>query len=288
MRLFWAAALMGLAVMSSLSAPASADGRAPAATRLASGPRGEPVVAVTLNGAGPFLFVLDTGSTHTSIAETLAASLGMVPVAKTTVTSSAGQTAALVFHIERLEVGPVAARQVLASGVAGPGLDRSGRIRGVLGQDVLADHRYTIDFAGRWIAWGLDALDAWPGSVSLPLSPQQARFIVELPQADTVLRLVPDSGSEGLVLYRRPDHRVPGLTGTSETVWLDTLSGRAPARRVSLRELRVGPLSLRDTPAVLVDLHADGASDADGLLPLHLFDRVTFDGRRRLLVLSHR
>jgi hypothetical protein len=43
---------------------------------------------------------------------------------------------------------------------------------------------------------------------------------------------------------------------------------------------------LRDVAAVVVGRHGSIARDTDGLLPLHLFERVTFDGPRRILILE--
>jgi hypothetical protein len=47
-------------------------------------------------------------------------------------------------------------------------------------------------------------------------------------------------------------------------------------------ELWVGETRLRDEPAILVDRRVDALGD--GLLPLHLFSRVTFNGPARYMV----
>ena len=65
------------------------------------------------------------------------------------------------------------------------------------------------------------------------------------------------------------------------------LGGTRTARRAVVRELRVGDARLLDVPAVIVHRDASGAA-VDGLLPLHLFARVTFDGPERRLFIEPR
>jgi hypothetical protein len=59
-----------------------------------------------------------------------------------------------------------------------------------------------------------------------------------------------------------------------------------PARQIVVRELRVGGKILRDVAGVAVDGRDRLPAEGDGLLPLHLFDRVTFDGPSRVLILG--
>ena len=54
-----------------------------------------------------------------------------------------------------------------------------------------------------------------------------------------------------------------------------------------LNVLRIGETRLTDVPVVIVD-RAASAQRADGLLPLHIFTRVTFNGPKRQLVIESR
>jgi hypothetical protein len=76
---------------------------------------GELILSVMLNGQGPFAFILDTGSSHSSISETLAAKLGAPAVAKSLVRSSTGLAVSAIVRIDRMEVGPSLNADVLAS-----------------------------------------------------------------------------------------------------------------------------------------------------------------------------
>ena len=59
------------------------------------------------------------------------------------------------------------------------------------------------------------------------------------------------------------------------------------ARRAVVRVFRLGSTVLMDVAAVIVGRDCD-ATPLDGLLPLHLFARVTFNGPERQLLIEAR
>ena len=250
------------------------------------GPHREPIIAVRVNGEGPFPFILDTGSTHTSIGAELARKLAAPVVAKTTVTSSLGQHVQPVVNLQRLEVGPQTALQVLATAVSQDTLGNKREVQGVLGQDVLGGLVYTLDFAGGRVEWNVDVRSTSSRVFTLNLRNERGRFLAELPQKDSTLWLVPDSGAETLVLYERPHAQLPSLTRTGGRALLSTVSDQRAVEAVHVNRLRVGDANLTDVPAVLVRHDDEDLSLGDGLLPLALFERVTFDGPGRLLIVS--
>jgi hypothetical protein len=63
------------------------------------------------------------------------------------------------------------------------------------------------------------------------------------------------------------------------------LSGGRRAVLSTLTELRIGALVLHDSPVVVLT-GCDDVPGADGLLPLSLFDRVTFLARDGVIVLG--
>jgi predicted aspartyl protease len=239
------------------------------------------VLAVTLNGRGSFRFLLDTGSTHTAVSAETATAIGAPVVARATMGSAAGSRDTLVVRIDSVQLGPMEATDLLASVVeiemAGDGID------GVIGQDALASVRYTIDYRQRRVVWWPDdALDA--RSTSLSLEPSHGRFLVTLDQRQSRLRLVPDSGADSMLLFD-PDVTLP-VTRLPASATLTTTSGATEVRLVKVRELSVGTLTLRDVPAVVADRDRSEPDEVDGLLPLHLFDRVTIDGPRQRMIVE--
>ena len=255
-------------------------------------PQGAIIVPVIVNGTGPAAFLVDTGSNGSVISEELAAASGARGVAKTTMVSAAGQKDVLVTRIEHLAIGEVTASGVLATlaspdafnlpDVAASGL----KVQGVIGQDVLATLRYTIDYGKRRIEWHDAGAPVPRRATAFELEPQDDRFVVALPQDGHVLRLVPDSGSETLVLFQGDGTSQPRVTRANESTGLTGLTGTRTARTAIVRALRVGSTTLMDVAAVIVGREC--GSPVDGLLPLHIFARVTFNGPERQLFIEDR
>jgi predicted aspartyl protease len=274
----WALGVWQVQVLPSAAAPSPAEW-----TPFTLGDQGGIVVPATLNGVGPFRLLLDTGATHSSISEDVARTLGAPLVATTTVTTTTGSEVQGVVRLDRFELGPLRIEGLQPSVAAMQAIDATGTVQGVIGQDVLATAAYTIEFDRRRITWGRDAAaPAGPTSV-FSLEFIEGRFVVELPQRDRALRLVPDTGSGTIVLFDSPGPAPVSTSGLDGVTGLATLTGRALVQQVRLRELRIGATTWRDVTAVLIQKPAGNRAGADGLLPLHGFRRVTFDGPRGLL-----
>jgi predicted aspartyl protease len=264
------------------SMPLAAVGEQAAITPFAGG-RDDIVLTVRLNGRGPFRMLLDTGSTHTAVSVRTVADIGAPVVAKTVTGSAAGSRNTLVVRIDSLQVGPIGVPELLASVVEFRGIVEGEEVDGVIGHDALASLRYTIDFRHRRIVW-------WPSETlvargsAFELQSSHGRFLVSLPQRQSLLRLVPDTGAESLLLFD-PDVRLP-VTQLPTPATLMTTSGTTEVRLARVRELHVGTLTLRDIPAVVAERDQSEPAEIDGLLPLHLFDRVTVDGPRRRMIVE--
>jgi predicted aspartyl protease len=253
-------------------------------TTFTLGAQGGVMVPVLVNGRGPFIMLLDTGATHSAVSEVVAATAGARAVAKSTVISPVGEIVRAIVSIDRLVVGPISADNVLPSVVPAGSFDAERKIHGLIGQDVLARLRYTLDFKRRVVEWHDEAPPR--RGIALHLTYEDGRFLVILPQRHNTLRLVPDSGAGGLVLFDAAGRASLNIVSTGETVELTTAHASRSARHVRLRELRVGDRTMRDVPAVTIERADPRPAEADGLLPLHLFERVTFDGPARLLILG--
>ena len=277
MRLFSIVVLVGLFCWRG-SLPATES------TPFLPGAQGGIIVPVTLNGAGPFSMLLDTGASHSAVSAELAQALQLQAVARTTVQTPVGSGERIVVRVDRMKVGAHEVR-VRPSVVPRHDLAKAGDVHGVVGQDVLAALRYTIDFTQRRIAWHDGDGPGRSGAVAvLPLEFTAGLPFVDLPQGSSTLRLVPDSGAGGLVLFEGAGRRLPASSPGHGTVRVDAFQGGGHARPIILDRFRVGASVLRGLPAVVVEQDATGAGD--GLLPLHLFDRVTFDGPGRRLILG--
>lgn len=248
------------------------------------GDQGGVIVPVVINDAGPFMVLLDTGATNTAITAPVAEAIRATPVATANVISPTHASWRTIVVIDSLALGPSTTDLVLASVVPERSFDRAGAIQGLIGQDVLARLRFTIDFRRRHVQWHAEKVPAH--GMPLRLSFVDGRFVVDLPQPGETLRLVPDSGAGVLVLFN-PERRGPAWARhTGRIVEVETAAGRGTAMEVVLSQLRIGARTLRDVRAVAIDRPAFHPADSDGLLPVHLFERVTFDGPGRMLFLG--
>jgi hypothetical protein len=249
---------------------------------------GAVVVPVRINDAGPFPFLIDTGSSHSAIADSLATSLRLPTVAKAEVLSASGQSMRPVAQLALTAVGAAVRGGLLASVLPSATLMNLGAgIQGVLGQDFLATFDYTLDYRRRELSWGPETATEAPVA-RLPLTPDAGRFLVSLPQGSGrgVIRLVPDTGSAALVIFdrvRKEPARTVELLRAKGQARMSGVSGERPVHRAVVRDLRVGDLVLHNEPAVIVNEGEGGGTQADGLLPRHGFARVSFHAREQCL-----
>jgi len=277
MRVFPIVLLFSLAVEAAVPQPAET-------TAFNIDSHGGIVVSATFNQAGPFRILVDTGASHSSISSEVAHAIGAPAIARSIVSSPGGDRESLIVRVDRLAVGPIVVA-VEPTVVPAADLKKAGGIDGVVGQDVLSGLRYTIDYRNRQIAWGQAASTRGENS-EVPLVFQDGLPVVELRQGATTLRLVADSGTSGLLIFESSGRSLPAMRHDGGLVRVDSFYGTRLARSVVIDEFRIGPSTFLDMPAVLLRPGDSPAFHTDGLLPLHIFGRVTFDGPGRRLILG--
>jgi hypothetical protein len=253
-------------------------------------------VSATVNGEGPFTFVIDTGAGSTAIADSVAHRLGLRPLPPVLVhgITEARMTPAVV--IDRLRINGLAFRNLSCPVFPRQQLGADG----LLGLDVLDRFRLRLDIVSRTASLTMPGMrltmggDAILGSrVRRRLRSARGRFgqmILSQVTADgqTVAAFI-DSGAQysignralaRAVAARKPDgglfaREVPvyGVTGQSLTADL-----------LSIDDLRLGPTRMGQTPMLFADLHCFrtlGLADQPALLIgadlLGRFREVTLD-----------
>ncbi len=256
------AVFLGLSVV-----PVAAD-RARPPVPLTIDEHGGVVVDVRVNDAGPFRFIVDTGSARSAVADGLARELRAPIVAKSEVVTSAGSEMHAVARLASVAIG--ARSEMHVKGILAPVLPAArllvlGQgVRGVLGQDFLSAFNYTLDYRLSHLRW--DPPLNCEGRGVVRMAAQEGRFVMAL-EAAGPLRLVPDSGADAVVLFGAQTGRRPGDGSVSD------LLGARPAQTTTVRLLRLGDVTVRNLDAYVVDRTEPGV---DGLMPLHRFASVSF------------
>ncbi len=247
---------------------------------------GAVVVPVNINGLGPFPFLLDTGSSHSVVSQSLVQQLALRVVAKTSVLTSTGREWRRVVTLDETMIGVERSEGILATVTPSAQLEVIARgIEGIIGQDFLFELNYTLDYRRKRFTWNDGRFDA--GGTRVPLIAQAGRYLVQVAGADQEppMLLVPDTGASGFVAYERNGRTRLTLKAVTGATAVHSLSGEQIVRTMMLRDLRLGDLTLKDQAVAVVARDPNDVVEGDGVLPLHLFASVSFNAREPCLVL---
>jgi hypothetical protein len=235
------------------------------------------VIPVMVNGAGPFRFLLDTGTTLTVIDPDLARQLQTPAIGDVAITT--------VLHIRQDKL--VQLRDVSLDGASVQGLgavvDKLVRqkilaagIRGVLGEEFLSKFDILIDFKQHWLRFG----DAPPAGERCRFetigqyhgSPTTNRLLISaelMGVSDNHLQLQLDTGAKFPELFPAShDSPFPHSWGGS----MATSNGANGTTIYSDVTIKIGTTTVRGLD--VVQSRDSVAFDAVGLLPASIFHRI--------------
>ncbi len=249
-------------------------------------------VPVTVDGQGPYAFVIDTGADRTVISRELAASLGLQPGDPVELNGTGGVDLTPTARIGELLVGARAMHEVSAPTLLASNLGAAG----LLGVDSLRNQRMVMDFSRNLMAvepsrrehFGMD-------EVVVRAHSRYGQMVLVDASVDGVpIAVILDSGAQNtignLALLR--------MVGGSRTdyaklpVQVVSVSGReTPARFATMPHVKVGGVKLNNVPVAFADLHTFSEFDLThepamllGMDVLRHFDRVVVDfGRKEVL-----
>jgi predicted aspartyl protease len=101
---------------------------------------------VTINGQGPYRFLVDTGATQTVVSEKLAVKLGLKKIATNIMhgVGGAGKLDSPIFRADSLKVGDVTVKNLPLGTLSNPILDQI--LDGIIGTPMLSEFVITIDY----------------------------------------------------------------------------------------------------------------------------------------------
>ena len=221
-------------------------------------------------------FVLDTGTSRTSISKALAIRLKLSGSTEPLQTLSGPiETQSVV--VPDIQIGAFLVDRVRVLTQDFKFLEDSlgESIGGILGLDVLRSHNFTIDYRKKRITFV-----AAETANSTQLESQGPLLTVNVKIGDQSLRFIVDSGAQGLIAFRNRIKEPSGILRSVQGTFISTVAGipRAKFFRtfVALGEDR------REQTVTIADVEPGPETDFDGLLGFVAmgFQRVSFDFER--------
>lgn len=245
---------------------------------LPAGAAGFLFTEVTINGAGPFRLLVDTGATSTKLSPDAARAAGLQPAYAVQLTALAGETLVPAAVARAIVHGHSAAGdfEIL---IAAPSAVRTvdAKADGVLGQSFLSRIPWMIDYRNRRLVMGESAILISRTMPELACRREaDARLILTLAIGPASFNVALDSGASHLILHCAPDCPRFETPGASRTIL--TNAEAAPATLGSIRDVIAALLALKRADAVLNE-SPPLAPSIHGVLPASWFKAVFADPR---------
>jgi hypothetical protein len=253
---------------------------------------------VTVNGTGPFRFLVDSGADRSVVGRRLSDTLGLLPQHCLRLHGTAGTTLVPAVRVRSLRVGNGALENLLLPALPDAAIGADG----VLGIDALAGQRLKLDFEARTItledARRREAITGEAGDIVVTARRQRGQLILAAASsAGTRMLAVIDTGAEVTVGNAALRARIVGRNGGGgEQITLIGVTGdQITADLVIVPELTIGGLGFRNVPIAFTDappFALFGLTETPAVLlgtdVLQAFRRVTLDFRRRKVRFSLR
>lgn len=250
-------------------------------------------VPVSIDGSGPFHFLVDTGAERTVLSEEVALTLGLASAGSAELHSVSG-----IGRVETVSVGSLAvsARPVL--NFTAPVLKkRNLGAEGILGIDTLQRHRIFLDFRAETMTVSPSAKTPDPrldddDTIVIKARNRLGRLIlVDASVGSNRVSIIIDTGAEysiGNALLRKrvlsKQPRALILPANIVSVTGDTV----PAEITRVNEMRIGGVTLTDMPIAFADLPIFRQLGLDrkpamllGMNTLRAFNQVSIDFANR-------
>jgi hypothetical protein len=292
--------LVGLLLVLPVEVFASSPGIAPGLSevpfRVAAG---HAIVSVTVNGAGPFDFILDNGCETSVVDPEIAQRLAMQVVGQATLVSVSREVAVSLVIAKEIKLGWMAASnlEVMVDPLRRP-KSITPTIHGILGEDFLQKFDFLLDNRERRLVFEqepgvlLSIMEGRHLDLQRQSSPEgrpaYRQLVVhgrslELGGRDLAMQL--DSGTDMAILFSRVSgtlflHQHAGMTSVIED------GRRQGAQLVRVPNFRVGNVSLTDMPLAIMDDRPDAPAGIDGALPTWLFHCIYFSHSGGFLILN--
>ncbi|MEI6440246.1 MAG: retroviral-like aspartic protease family protein [Alphaproteobacteria bacterium] len=213
------------------------------------------VAPVTINGQGPFDFLVDTGANRSCISKDLAEALSLPAGPEISIRTMVGSHPHPTARVDRLEIAGKSQRRINIPVLPMPMQDS----RGVLGVDWLKSRRLVLDFKGKSLEISPPKHEvSTPNRVVVPARRRSGQLtMVDADMSGTPISAMIDSGSQvsiGNAALRHLLSRADAGRIQVEKVELTSLVGeKFPGEMGYLPFLRLGGLTLGNVPVVFAE-----------------------------------
>jgi hypothetical protein len=259
---------------------------------------GEEVVQVSINGTGPYDFILDTGSNVTIMRSQLIRKLNLSSGAPMTIVTATGETRGQRVIIESVAVAGLAVEHLEINA-----LDRvrvlNGRVQGILGENFLKNFDILIDNERQTLF--IDRTSILEGTVagerlsfsrfgSFDYKPTPDRIVIKLKVPSFMgkpLLFLVDSGTNTAALYPPPGGQALRALQSSQHVNMSDLNERRDCQ-IQKTTLEMGGGTFRGLELVACEGLTRNKMDTDGLLPTRVFHRFFISHRGGYVIANPR
>ena len=259
------------------------------------------VLPLFVNHAGPYDFLLDTGTDTTIVGPSVASELHLTTRGSVVVSGAGFHQPASYAQLALLEAGShaVANQEVLVYGLMNLRFV-DGHIRGILGEDFLEHFDMLIDNGHKLLC--LDDSGAMRSEIKGPhvelVAVSQTQDAERLTGALIVraclsdgtvpVRLKLDSGTNAPFLYNTSGHMTPISVGGGSVVGSGADGDAKVFSALPPQDVKIGRIGLRRVTfmALAHPLKDSARKDFDGLLSIDLFRRVFINHREHYVVLE--
>jgi len=233
------------------------------------------IVKATIGRIKNVNMILDTGTSPSAITQDLADRLKLWGKTESLQTLNGTiQTQSLI--LPSIQIGPLSADSIRVVVQDLSFMERSLGISlgGIAGLDILSTGSFTIDYRRKKIVFGPIA----PSEKAVRFETQQPFLTVKVMIEGQAVRLLVDSGTWGLLVYRNRLQTTPEQLRLDSNAWISS-----PGGMTHVRWLRAGLLLGKDNlgahNVAIADVDSDPQNDFDGLLGFAKmgFRKVSFD-----------